>query len=186
VPDLLGPDLRLLIVTINPSTRSAEVGHSFASPGNPFWRLVHAAGLTPVLLTPPEEHRLLEWGIGMITTVRRPTGAASELSPAERRAGADAVRATVGTHRPGVVALLGLTLYPLFFPKARSPGPGLKAVEIASSPVFVLPNPSGRNQAYPSFDSKLEWYRALAELIGPPDERPEGRPDGPPDDGPPG
>jgi TDG/mug DNA glycosylase family protein len=31
--------------------------------------------------------------------------------------------------------------------------------------VFVLPNPSGRNRAYPGFAAKLHWYRELAEAF---------------------
>jgi G:T/U-mismatch repair DNA glycosylase len=34
-------------VGINPSLRSAEAGHHFAGPDNPFWRLLHAARLVP-------------------------------------------------------------------------------------------------------------------------------------------
>ena len=43
----LCPRPRILFVGINPSLRSAEVGHHFAGPGNPFWRLLHAAALVP-------------------------------------------------------------------------------------------------------------------------------------------
>ena len=45
LPAIVGPRPRILFVGINPSLRSAEVGHHFAGPGNPFWRLLHAAGL---------------------------------------------------------------------------------------------------------------------------------------------
>ena len=41
---------RLLLVGINPSLRSAALGHHFAGPGNPFWRLLAAAKLVPVPL----------------------------------------------------------------------------------------------------------------------------------------
>ena len=33
---------------------------------------------------------------------------------------------------------------------------------IGGTELFVLPNPSGRNRAYPGFDRKLVWYEALA------------------------
>jgi hypothetical protein len=46
-----GPGLSVLFVGINPSLRSAEVGHHFARPGNRFWPALHAAGFTPRLLT---------------------------------------------------------------------------------------------------------------------------------------
>jgi TDG/mug DNA glycosylase family protein len=163
--DVLAPDLRLLIVAINPSSRSATIGRPFSSPGNPFWRLLHASGLTPVQLAPAESGRLVEFGIGLTSTVRRATAAAAELSASERRAGAQSVRDLVGDLRPEVVALLGLTLYPLFFPSPRSSGPGPKDVRLGGSQVFVLPNPSGRNRAYPGFEAKLVWYRELAALL---------------------
>lgn len=163
--DILAPGLRLLIVAINPSSRSATIGRPFSSPGNPFWRLLHVSGLTPVQLAPAESDRLVEFGIGLTSTVRRATAAASELSAAERRAGAESVRDLVGDLRPAVVALLGLTLYPLFFPSPRSPGPGRKDARLGGAQVFVLPNPSGRNRAYPGFEAKLVWYRELAVLL---------------------
>ncbi len=163
--DLIAPGLRVLIVAINPSSRSAGTGYSFSSPSNPFWRLLHQAGLTPVQLQPCEEHRLLHHGIGLVSTVQRATPAAAELTVAERRAGAARVRGLVKRHEPQVVALLGLTLYPLFFPSGGSPGPGLKPDRLHDAEVYVLPNPSGRNRAYPGFEPKLVWYRALADHL---------------------
>jgi double-stranded uracil-DNA glycosylase len=68
--------------------------------------------------------------------------------------------------RPRYVALLGLTLYPVFFRRGTARGPGLTPNTIAEAPVFVLPNPSGRNRAYPGFERKLIWFRALAEMLG--------------------
>ena len=163
--DLIAPRLRVLIVAINPSTRSAGIGYSFSSPSNPFWRLLHESGLTPVQLQPCEEHRLLDHGIGLVSTVQRATPAAAELTVAERRAGAARVRGLVKRHEPQVVALLGLTLYPFFFPSGTLRGPGLKPESVHEAEVYVLPNPSGRNRAYPGFERKLVWYRALAHHL---------------------
>jgi len=163
--DLIAPRLRVLIVAINPSTRSAGAGYSFSSPGNPFWRLLHESGLTPFRLRPCEEQQLLDHGIGLVSTVRRATPSAAELSLAERRAGAAHVRGLVERYEPQLVALLGLTLYPVFFPSGTLPGPGLKPERLHDAEVFVLPNPSGRNRAYPGFERKLVWYRALADRL---------------------
>jgi TDG/mug DNA glycosylase family protein len=154
-----------MIVAINPSTQSAAIGHSFSSRGNPFWRLLHESGITPVRLAPAEEHRLLEFGVGLVSTVHRATPSAAELSLTERRAGAAAVAELVARHRPRVVALLGLTLYPLFFPAGTSRGPGLVSERLHGADVFVVPNPSGRNRAYPGFERKLVWYEALARYL---------------------
>jgi TDG/mug DNA glycosylase family protein len=163
--DLVGPRLRALIVAINPSSQSASIGHSFSSPSNPFWRLLHQSGLTPMRLEPSEDPRLLDYGLGLVSTVSRATPSAASLRLAERRAGAARVRDLVERHEPQLVAVLGLTLYPLFFPAGTSRGPGLKSERLHGAEIYVLPNPSGRNRAYPGFDAKLVWYRDLAEHL---------------------
>lgn len=165
IRDLIAPDLRVLIVAINPSTRSAGIGLPFSSPGNPFWRLLHESGLTPERLAPEEHQLLLDHGIGLVSTVQRATPSAAELSLSERRAGVADVHRQVQRFQPRLVALLGLTLGPLFFPSTRSAGPGLRPERIHGAEVFVLPNPSGRNRAYPGFEPKLVWYRRLAEHV---------------------
>lgn len=163
--DVIAPDLRLLIVAINPSTRSAGIGLPFSSPGNPFWRLLHESGLTSARLMPEEHHRLLDHGIGLVSTVQRATPSAADLSMSERRAGVANVQRHVSRCRPRVVALLGLTLAPLFLPSDGSSGPGLRPGHIHGAEVFVLPNPSGRNRAYPGFERKLVWYQRLADHL---------------------
>ncbi len=41
VPDVIGPDLRLLFCGINPGLYTAAVGHHFARPGNRLWPALH-------------------------------------------------------------------------------------------------------------------------------------------------
>jgi double-stranded uracil-DNA glycosylase len=166
LPDIIAPKLDVLIVAINPSLQSAQAGHSFSSKGNPFWRLLYESGLTSELLRPEDETRLLEFGLGLVSGVQRATRAAAELAASEQAQGAERVRQVVTKLRPRYVALLGLTLYPVFFPRGAERGPGLMSSTIAEAPVFVLPNPSGRNRAYPGFEKKLVWFRALAKTVG--------------------
>ena len=165
LPDILAPGLDALIVAINPSSRSADLGHSFSSKGNPFWRLLYESGLTSELLRPEDEMSLPDFGLGLVSGVQRATRAAAELTAAEQAHGAERVRRLVAELQPRYVALLGLTLYPVFFPRGTERGPGLKMSAIAAAPVFVLPNPSGRNRAFPGFEKKLVWFRALAEIL---------------------
>jgi TDG/mug DNA glycosylase family protein len=161
--DIVSSDLRILLVAINPAPLSLHVGRHFATPTNLFWKLLHAAGLTSRPFEPVEAPLLPGEGIGLTSLVERATRTAAELRRAERQAGAAALTRTVDRLRPQVVALLGLTLFPDVFPDSHERGPGLKAVTLAGSPVFVLPNPSGRNRAYPGLAGKLPWYRDLAE-----------------------
>ena len=165
VPDVTAPDLRILFVGINPSSYSAQVGRHFARPGNPFWRLLHAAGLTPRLLEPQEDRRLLELGLGITNVCERPTRSAAELSSDELRDGATALRAKIEALRPRAVALVGITLYPVVFPGRGERGPGARRVRAGGARVYVLPNPSGLNAAFPGFKSKLRWFRRLARWV---------------------
>ncbi len=81
--DVVVPNPRLLLIGINPSLRSAEVGHHFASPGNPFWRLLFAAKLVPEALTAEQDRRLAEFGIALTNLCARGTRSAAELTPDE-------------------------------------------------------------------------------------------------------
>src|SRR5215207_9611270 len=88
LPDVVGPDLTVLLAGINPSIMSFERGHHFARPGNRFWRALHESGWTPRLMKPAEDGELPAVGIGITNVVDRPTRAAAELSDSELREGA--------------------------------------------------------------------------------------------------
>ncbi|MBU4533181.1 MAG: hypothetical protein KJ650_06050 [Firmicutes bacterium] len=63
IPDILGDDLRIVFVGYNPGERAAQVGHHFAGRNKGFWRLLFEAGVTPRLLLPEEDHKLLNTGV---------------------------------------------------------------------------------------------------------------------------
>ncbi len=146
-----GPGLRVLFVGINPSLRSAEVGHHFARPGNRFWPTLHAAGFTPRLLGPQEDVLLPSFGIGVANIVSRPTRAAAELGTAELRDGAVALAKTVRAWTPRLVAVVGLVAYRAAFQRPRA-NMGLQEEQVGGRPVWVLPNPSGLNAHYKPAD----------------------------------
>jgi len=159
--DRLGPRPRILFVGINPSLRSAEVGHHFASPGNPFWRLLYAARLIPTAFTFLDDVRLPSCGLALTNIVSRATRAASELTRAEYAAGRARLARSIARVKPRTVAFVGVTVYRAFFGAAATPGPGAKPQRIGPARVFVLPNPSGLNAAYPGFRDKLIWFKRL-------------------------
>jgi double-stranded uracil-DNA glycosylase len=148
---ILGPGLRVLFVGINPSLRSAEVGHHFARPGNRFWPTLHAAGFTPRRLAPEEDGLLPSFGIGVTNIAERPTRAADELSRAELRAGAAALEAVVARDAPRLVAVVGLGAYRTAFERPRADW-GLQPETVGGRPVWILPNPSGLNAHYKPAD----------------------------------
>ena len=148
---IVGPGLRVLFVGVNPSLRSAEVGHHFARPGNRFWPTLHAAGFTPRRLRPDEDHELPGYGVGVTNIAFRPTRAADELTAAELREGAAELERTVRRHAPRLVAIVGLTAYRIAFARPRAVM-GLAPEEIGGRPVWILPNPSGLNAHYKPAD----------------------------------
>jgi len=62
--DLLKPELTLVFCGYNPSLTSGRSGHHYAHPGNRFWRVLFASGITDRLYEPQEDERLLHLGIG--------------------------------------------------------------------------------------------------------------------------
>jgi double-stranded uracil-DNA glycosylase len=161
--DILKPRPRILFVGINPSIRSEQMGHHFASPGNPFWRLLYASRLVPVELTYEEDKRLLEFDLALTSLCARATRSAAELSTAEMIEGQKLLARTIKRVRPRVVAFVGVSIYRRFFGVAHGEGAGAKQEEIFDARVFVLPNPSGLNASYPGFKHKLIWFERLRE-----------------------
>jgi TDG/mug DNA glycosylase family protein len=156
---------RLLLVGINPGLRSGAVGHHFAGNGNPFWRLLQAARLTPVLIDHSEDQRLAEFGIALTNLCPRTTRTAAELTRPEIARGHLVLERKIAAWRPAVVAFVGVSLYRTYFGVAAGPGPGSKRETIAASRVFVVPNPSGLNASFPGFDSKLVWFKRLRLFV---------------------
>src|SRR5947208_1622133 len=147
IRDVIGPDLRVLFVGINPGLYSGATGHHFARPGNRFWKAVQGAGFTDHVFSPFEDRSLLELGIGISNMVARTTATADELTPDELRAGAKTLERKVRRYRPRVVAFVGITAYRIAFGLPRAEvGPQERLV--AGAKVWVLPNPSGRTAAY--------------------------------------
>jgi TDG/mug DNA glycosylase family protein len=161
---------RLLLIGINPSLRSAEVGHHFASPGNPFWRLLFAAGIIPEPLAADQDQKLAEFGIGLTNLCSRATRSAAELEPPEIEEGRRLLARKIARVKPRVVAFVGVSLYQSFFQLKASGGPGAKPEIIAGARVFVVPNPSGLNASFPGFSHKLVWYEKLREFTTSADE----------------
>jgi TDG/mug DNA glycosylase family protein len=155
---------KLLLVGINPGLRSGALGHHFAGRGNPFWRLLHAARLTPVLLDYTQDQRLAEFGIALTNLCPRTTRTAAELTRAEMALGRAALARKIARWRPAVVGLVGVSLYAMFFARGTGGGPGSKPEKISGARVFVVPNPSGLNASYPGFAHKLVWFRRLRQF----------------------
>jgi TDG/mug DNA glycosylase family protein len=164
LPDVLGPDLRVLFAGFNPGMVSFARGHHYARPGNRFWRALYESGFTPRLLSPDEDGELPDYGIGLTNVADRPTRAAADLSDEELRAGADALDRLARDTQPAAVAVVGLGAYRVGFarPLARV---GLQAGDtIGGRPVWVLPNTSGLNAHY-QMPALVRQFAALRTYV---------------------
>ncbi len=162
---------RILLIGINPSLKSEAVGHHFAGPGNPFWRLMYAAKLVPVALTHEQDYRLAEFGIALTNVCPRATRSASELGRDELDRGIAELRRKIPRMHPHVVAFVGVSIYRRFFGTGATGGAGPKPETINGARVFALPNPSGLNASFPGFNDKLVWFERLRQFAA--DSAPE-------------
>ena len=168
LPDYLQPNLDIVLVGINPSLRSVEVGHYFASPRNRFWRAINRSGLLTTPLDYITDYKLPEQSIGLTDIVKRPTRGAADLRAADYRKWAPALRSKLERFEPLIVCFHGAVAYRNYLRhadgiSASSSELGLQPRLIGRSRVFVIPNPSPANAAY-SLDTLIYWYEALRDL----------------------
>ena len=179
VPDVVRPGLDVLFVGINPGLYSGAVGHHFARPGNRFWKALHLSEFTTDLLSPFDDRRLLDHGLGVTNLVaratpadhglgitnlvRRATSGAAEVGDEELRAGGRRLRRKAGRLVPRFVAFLGVTAYRSAFglPFASV---GAQAEAFGPSRAWVLPNPSGLNAHY-QLPALIEEFEALRAAV---------------------
>jgi TDG/mug DNA glycosylase family protein len=170
VPDLVGANMKLLFVGINPGLWTAATQTHFAHPGNRFYPALRLAGIIDRGLdraegmTDADRCYLVGRGIGISNLVNRATIRADELTAAELREGAVRLERFVQAHRPLVVALAGVTAYRTAFGRPRAQL-GRQLEDIARAELWVVPNPSGLN-AHETTDSLAVAYAEPARAAG--------------------
>jgi double-stranded uracil-DNA glycosylase len=163
LPDQLQENLRLVFVGTAASTRSAEMGHYYAHPGNRFWRTIHQVGLTPRLYEPREFPALLELGIGFTDLCK--SGAGMDHQALASPIDIPAFREKIRRYRPKTVAFTSKRAASLFY------GRPTKAVALGRQPtsegfpeIFALASPSGAASCSWSVQPWLEladWIRDM-------------------------
>lgn len=162
--DILAPDLDVVFCGTAVAKASASRGHYFASTRNAFWTLLHQSGFTPRLLTPDEDSTLPTYGVGITDLVK-------DVAQSHDRgldfAGASDLEIRLAPYRPRIVAFAGLTAArkaSRVFGTTVS-GYGLQGWHVGDARVFVVPNPSAADAAWPRDGrTKLEWWTDLNRL----------------------
>jgi len=160
LPDYLTPGLDIIFVGINPGMQSAQAGHYYANPRNPFWHLLHEAGLTPQQLRPDEDHLLPALGYGITDIVKRPSRGVADLTTADYRRGRRILEEKLLACQPRIVCFNSKTGFVSFFGPGAFRRFGRQEVTIGGSRVFVMPSTSPANAGIP-IAVKLRYFRAL-------------------------
>ena len=170
VPDLLGPDVRLLFVGINPGLWTAATQTHFAHPVNRFYACLLKAGIIdrPIDqaagMDDADRDYLRSRGIGITNLVRRATARADELDADELRAGGERLATLVAEVAPRVVAVAGITAYRMAFGQKKA-ALGRQPEDLGGAELWVVPNPSGLN-AHATVDTLATAYAEPARAAG--------------------
>ena len=160
VPDVLGPDLRVVFCGINPGFASHAAKAHFANPRNDFWRLLQAAGFTSRLYEPSEQFEVLREGIGLTNAAPRTTRGSGDLRRSDFVGAAERLERLARELRPGWIAFVGKEAFRGAF--NERPELGEQKRRLGRTRLFVLPSTSPANAAVP-WDERLRWFRKLRE-----------------------
>ncbi len=142
------------------STRSAELEHYYAHPGNRFWRALREAGITPRRYQPGEFAALIEVGIGFTDLSK--TGAGMDHQIAAETIDVAGFRAKMEKYQPRTIAFTSKKAASLFYGRPSSAIALGRQPRDASLPeIFVLPSPSGAASGHWT----IQPWRELAAWI---------------------
>lgn len=139
LPDLLAPDLQLVICGTGAGARSAEVGEFYAGRGNRFWRTLAEVGLTPNEFVSAQYPKLLGCGIGLTDLVKDQAGADSRLRVLPRHQ--LSLWAKILLYQPRYLCFNGKRAAREFL-GTNSVEYGIQAIRVGSTTLFVAPSTS--------------------------------------------
>src|SRR4051794_9901010 len=147
LPDLLGPNLRVVFCGTAAGTASAARGAYYAGPGNRFWPTLFAIGLTPRQLRPDEFRLLPVFGIGLTDIAKTMSGSDDQISVGAHDR--DRFIASIRTTHPEHLAFNGKKAASHFLRRPTGQiayGPAMAFADFP--PITVLPSTSGAASGY--------------------------------------
>lgn len=176
LPDLLGRDLHVVFVGINPSLYSVAQGHYFARRTNRFWpgfsrsvlSLPIRTALGVEMLLPEHDRLLPAHGFGFTDAVKRASARATDVTPLEFAAGVESLVAKLEGFAPRFACFHGIMAFrPLYRTLAGAkaePALGEQKLMIGRTRLFLAPNPSPANAHFTPAD-QTRAYDDLARCL---------------------
>jgi TDG/mug DNA glycosylase family protein len=155
LPDVLGPNLKVVFCGSAAGTQSAQAGAYYAGRGNKFWPTLHMTGLTDRRLQPAEFRSVLEYDIGLTDLAKFASGADSTLKPSDFDV--DRVRLQIVRHHPFALAFTSKKAGGTFLGGKRNYG--LQPESVGRTRIYILPSPSGLASGHWA----PRWWQQLAD-----------------------
>ncbi len=149
IPDLLAPNLKLVLCGTALGHRSARERAYYANPGNQFWKTLHRIDLTPRQFAPKEYPHLLPLSIGLTDLCKTVSGNDDQLP--EGAWDPEALRTKILHYQPRLLAFTSKTGAECFFRFHFRRGIreyGLQPEQIGQTQLYVCTSPSGRARRF--------------------------------------
>lgn len=174
IPDALSRNLICVFIGFNPGLATAISGHSYSSPTNSFWRLLHSSGCTPDRQLPPsmDEHLPVQYSLGHTNLIARPSRNAAELSKEEMADAVPELEEKIRRWQPEAVCIVGKTIWEVIWRSKTGRGIrkedfdwGWQDMRFAGETgwegcrVFVVPSTSGLVAGYSPEFKKAIWKK---------------------------
>lgn len=165
LPDYLEMNLDIVFVGINPSLMAAHRGRYYAGPGNHFYKLLHESRLTSRCLSYEEDHKLLQFRIGLTNIVARATKSSADLKRTEIKEGSKLVEEKLKIYKPKIAVFNGKCIYEVFANKTDNFNFGLQPEKVDETAIWVTPSSSARCANFPRMTDKLHFFTSLKKYL---------------------
>jgi TDG/mug DNA glycosylase family protein len=157
LPDILGPDLKVVFCGTAAGAVSAKRGAYYAGPGNKFWKIIHKIGLTDRIPKPEEYPEVQNFGIGLTDVAKLTSGADSTLRAAHFDK--EGLRNAIMRHRPRALAFNGKKAAQIFL--QASCHYGRQTQSVGTTVIYVFPSTSG---AANGCWNETPWFELARDL----------------------
>ncbi|TAH52214.1 MAG: mismatch-specific DNA-glycosylase [Chloroflexota bacterium] len=161
LPDYLREGLEIVFIGLNPGTYSDQRGHYFARSTNLFWRALYESKIVKKELSPQDDVRMNDFGLGLTDLVARVTPNIDSLTRDEFVAGGEMLRAKIEMYAPRIACFVGITGFRhAFNPRAKFGAQSSPAW--GKTKLFIVPSTSPRNAYYRP--QVIDWFKKLKQF----------------------